>query len=124
MRLWHYKLIPFLSRQRLLGQHRECCALRGKGWGRKHSTVDYVFTHSYYTLVCYHFLVIEEMSRRNYNVEPLWTNDMYRGKILGIVEEYPNPELNDEKLFFYPEHNESYLKECLSILEEKGEHIE
>jgi uncharacterized protein (TIGR02328 family) len=31
MRLWHYKLIPYLPRQQLLGQHRECCALRGKG---------------------------------------------------------------------------------------------
>lgn len=33
MRLWHEVLIPKLPRQQLLGQHRECCALRGKGWG-------------------------------------------------------------------------------------------
>lgn len=45
MRLWHEKLIPYLDRQRLLGQHRECAALRGKGWGKKHATVDYAFTH-------------------------------------------------------------------------------
>ena len=31
MRLWHQALIPYLPRQQLLGQHRECCALRGKG---------------------------------------------------------------------------------------------
>lgn len=31
MRLWHEKLIPFLPRQQLLGQHREAAALRGKG---------------------------------------------------------------------------------------------
>lgn len=30
MRLWHYKLIPYLPRQQLLGQHRECAALRGR----------------------------------------------------------------------------------------------
>ncbi|MBP2068973.1 uncharacterized protein (TIGR02328 family) [Anaerococcus nagyae] len=30
MRLWHEDLIKDLSRQQLLGQHRECAALRGK----------------------------------------------------------------------------------------------
>ena len=30
MRLWHQALISKLPRQQLLGQHRECCALRGK----------------------------------------------------------------------------------------------
>lgn len=43
MRLWHQDLIKHLPRQQLLGQHRECAALRGKGWGKKHDTVDYVF---------------------------------------------------------------------------------
>lgn len=42
MRLWHQDLIAKLPRQQLLGQHRECCALRGKGWQRKHATVNYV----------------------------------------------------------------------------------
>lgn len=32
MRLWHEKIIPLLPRNQLLGQHRECCALRGNGW--------------------------------------------------------------------------------------------
>lgn len=31
MRLWHEELIPLLPRKQLLGQHRECCALRGNG---------------------------------------------------------------------------------------------
>lgn len=33
MRLWHQDLITRLPRQQLLGQHRECAALRGAGWG-------------------------------------------------------------------------------------------
>ena len=49
MRLWHESLISKLPRQQLLGQHRECCALRGNGWGKKHSVVNYVF-ENYYTL--------------------------------------------------------------------------
>lgn len=35
MRLWHEKLISKLPRQQLLGQHRECCALRGKWLGKE-----------------------------------------------------------------------------------------
>lgn len=35
MRLWHEALISQLPRPQLLGQHRECCALRGNGWGKK-----------------------------------------------------------------------------------------
>ena len=27
MRLWHYKLIPYLPKNQLLGQYRECCAI-------------------------------------------------------------------------------------------------
>ena len=45
MRLWHQDLIAYLPYQQLLGQHREICAMRGKGWKRKHQTVDYVYTH-------------------------------------------------------------------------------
>ena len=43
MRLWHEQLIPLLPKNQLLGQHRECCALRGNGWNKKHKTVDYAF---------------------------------------------------------------------------------
>ena len=50
MRLWHEDLIEKLPRQQLLGQHRECCALRGNGWGKPHSTVNYVFNYSPYKL--------------------------------------------------------------------------
>ena len=61
MRLWHEKLIHLLPKNQLLGQHRECCALRGNGWKKKHKTVDYVFTYSPYHLFIYHLLVMEEI---------------------------------------------------------------
>ena len=59
MRLWHQALIDKLPRQQLLGQHRECAALRGKGWGKPHSVVNYVFEHSPYKLYAYHRLIME-----------------------------------------------------------------
>ena len=58
MRLWHQDLLPLLPRQQLLGQHRECCALRGKGWGKPHGVVNYVFEHPLETLEDYHFAVM------------------------------------------------------------------
>ena len=67
MRLWHEALLPYLPRAQLLGQHRECCALRGLAWGRRHAVVDYVFTHSRERLAVYHARVMREMERRGYH---------------------------------------------------------
>lgn len=130
MRLWHQKLIPYLPRQQLLGQHRECCALRGKGWGRKHATVDYVFTHNPAKLIAYHYLVMEEMRKRGYNPDKAWNYSDYRGSVLGYVG--PMTFCDDILLFanttsgatIYPEHNDDYLKECLDNLKSKGIEID
>ena len=74
MRLWHEEIIPLLPKNQLLGQHRECCALRGNGWGKKHKTVDYVFLYSPYHLFIYHLLVMDEMEKRG--SEPLTTDTL------------------------------------------------
>lgn len=125
MRLWHESLIPLLPRQQLLGQHRECAALRGKGWGRKHSVVDYVFTHIPERLVAYHYLVMDEMERRGYKPDKIWRDINYRGKELGIDENwcaeiYFRPIYKYSYTPIYPEHNDAYLTECLENLRQKG----
>ena len=56
----------------MLGQHRECCALRGRGWGRNHSVVNYVFTYTPDPLVAYHFKVMDEMKKRGYHPDEIW----------------------------------------------------
>ncbi len=119
MRLWHEKLIPFLPRQQLLGQHRECCALRGNGWGKKHATVDYVFHHSPYTLYQYHRLVMGEMERRGYRPDPVWKNPAHRGKRCSPYRD-EEMKVSEETQPLYPEHNDTYLAECLENLEEKN----
>ena len=127
MRLWHQKLIPYLPRQQLLGQHRECCALRGKGWGKKHSVVNYVFTHYHIQLVAYHYLVMEEMRHRGYNPDKIWYNSNWRGSVLGEEKDWTSQEAvdvvyNDAKngQMIYPEHNDAYLRECIENLRSKG----
>lgn len=116
MRLWHISLIKHLPRQQLLGQHRECCALRGKGWGKRHATVNYVFNYHPLMLYNYHMLIMQEMKRRGYHADNLWLDHKYRGKLLGYTP-YEASEILFEK---YPEHDERYLEECLDNLKRKG----
>ena len=80
MRLWHQYLIPYLDNKRLIGQHRECCALRGKGWGRKHSVVNYVFEHHVAYLIQYHVLIMDECRQRGFKIDDKWMLINYRGK--------------------------------------------
>ena len=126
MRLWHQQLIPYLDRQRLLGQHRELAALRGKGWGRKHSVVNYVFSHYHFQLVAYHYLIMDEMKKRGYHPDEIWRNPNWRGNVLGEEKDWTNQESVDivyrEALngkIIYPEHNKEYLVECIENLKEK-----
>lgn len=121
MRLWHEQMIPLLPKNQLLGQHRECCALRGNGWKKKHKTVDYVFSYSPYELFLYHSLVMDEMEKRGYQVSIEWRDKNYRGK---KAEKYRNLE---EKMIdspIYKEHNQEYLQECIENLREKGIELE
>lgn len=122
MRLWHQDLISKLPRQQLLGQHQECCALRGKGWGKKHETVDYVFTYDLYTLYLYHMKIIEEKTKRGYKSEEKWLDFTYRGKILGYdTSVKPNDKFNTHSnQIIYPEHDDKYLQECIINLKNKG----
>lgn len=117
MRLWHEKIIQLLPKNQLLGQHRECCALRGNGWKKKHKTVDYVFSYSPYLLFRYHLLVMEEMEKRGYNVSEEWKDKNYRGK---IAEKYMNLEEEVIEDPIYKEHNNKYLDECIENLRNKG----
>lgn len=131
MRLWHEALIPYLPRQQLLGQHRECCALRGNGWGRKHATVNYVFDHPFAWLVLYHFKVMDEMERRGYTVDGAWRISGYRGQKADLITSYASAFIWQEAVdhrkhcslnscTIYPEHDEKYLAECIENLKKKG----
>jgi uncharacterized protein (TIGR02328 family) len=132
MRIWHQKLIPYLDRQRLLSQHRECCALRGAGWGRPHATVNYVFTHRPEQLVAYHFLVMNEMKRRGYNPDKIWYNPDWRGSTLGEQQSWADPKATGGYIIqattgesiIYPEHNDAYYQECIQLLKDKNAPID
>lgn len=119
MRLWPQQLLSVLPEKQLASQHRECCALRGMGWGKKHSTVDYVFTHPIEMLVNYHILVMNELrSRSGWNMDLQWYDSQYRGKRLGIDESISSLILVTTQVI-YPEHNQDYINDCVDNLIEK-----
>lgn len=117
IRLWHEKLLPLLPSAQLNGQHRECCALRGLGWGKKHSTVNYVFNYNRSKLYQYHMIVIAERERRGYKVDDAWRNPLYRGKISSPDDTY---EMETITGTIYPKHDDKYLAECILNLKGKG----
>jgi len=123
MRLWHEKLISSLPRQQLLGLHRECCALRGLFWGRKHKVVEYVFRYNPGYLVAYHTKVMKEMQKRGYRVDEKWFDPLYRGK---RCNPYQDPDLiiTAKACPVYSEHDDAYLQECLDNLTKKGIEIQ
>ena len=123
MRLWSEELIKILPRMQLQGMIREIPAMRGNGWGKKHSTVDYVFENKREKLVAFHQLVIKEFEERGYNPNPIWKDFSYRGK--NCEKDYSVNktlvyELLSQKENIYNEHNEEYLQECIDNLKDKG----
>ena len=117
MRLWHEQIIHILPKNQLLGQHRECCALRGNGWNKKHKRVDYVFTYSPYNLFIYHSKIMDEMEKRGYRVSIEWRDKNYRGQ---KAKSYSNLEETNISTPIYKEHNDEYLSECIENLARKG----
>lgn len=125
MRLWHEKLISKLPQKQLCGQWRECIALLGNGWCKKHSTVDYVFKHPESYLIVYSGKIYEEMKKRGYKPDGTKIADALnkrhdKAEVLGIllVSSLQN-NLYRNKII-YPEHNEQYYQECIENLREKG----
>lgn len=120
MRLWHQDLLQKLPYNQIAGQHRECCALRGLSWGRKHETVDYAFKYKLRKLELYHMLVIQEYERRGAHVDSKWKYVGYRGKrVCGEKSVFSALiPIVDRKI--YSEHNQAYYKECIENLKGKG----
>ena len=114
MRLWHQSLLPILPKPQILSQHRECCSLRGKGWNKKHSTVQYALNDEKEKLVAYHIILMNEMLKRKVNIDEKWWNVQYRGKNMEIDSLIDNKKVIDySKLFpIYDQHNSIYLCIC------------
>ena len=134
MRLWHEDLFTELSKQRILGQHREICGMRGAGWGQNHSTVNYVWDYRPVRLLIFHRRLMDIGGKRfGIKFTSEWFNPHYRGKNLGFDESdnwlTPSEEIdfetdNGDPFPIYLEHDDEYLEECVDNLQEKGIELE
>lgn len=120
MRLWHIDILEKLPKQWQMGQHRECCALRGNGWGKKHSVIDYVFKYPYEMLFNYHVKCMDILKSKNVNIDQKWYDKTYRGKTLLFVRDIDLPGSEMKILKRYPEHDDEYFQECILNLKNKG----
>lgn len=114
MRLWHKDLIPYLPRQQLLGQWRECCAIAKNIYKKgtpNHILVNRILGYHIGHFWKYGFLVMQEMEHRGYRCDfdkfEQWFDRPYRL----IVPK------NDELFMYW--HNDRYLRQCLYNLQEK-----
>ena len=114
MRLWHKDLIPYLPRQQLLGQWRECCAIA------KHIYDTGLPNHILVNRILYYFpehfdvyadLVRTEMLSRGYKCDwdkfYKYRHCFSRGRMISSHE------------CFNDWHNDRYLRQCLYNLQEK-----
>lgn len=114
MRCWHYELIPYLPKDMLVSQWRECIAIK-RQWEKgtlKHRLVSYVM--DYYPIVFLEYvdLVVAEMRKRNIK---------YQDKYYYELQAFCFIPLNVRQGFKYKEHNDRYLKQCLYNLQEKAD---
>ena len=119
MRLWHKDLIPYLPRQQLIAQWRECCEIAGsiaKKGTPNHLLVNKILNYCSTEFYMYSKDIVLEMTKREYKVNQKSWNEFCH-----------NLEISEKKFYkpykviiiFENWHNERYLLQCLANLSEK-----
>ena len=123
MRLWHYKLIPYLPQKQLIAQWRECCCIAkniATNGTPNHLLVNKILNYSSIHFVYYTNLILEEMKKRGYKINEKsyisFCNHITIGQ--GWFNHCDDIIINSNDLF-KNWHNERYLHQCLMNLQEK-----
>lgn len=110
MRLWHYKLIPFLPKSQLLAQKRECDLILKDRWNGKktnHVLINYIYEYSDISFTIYYSKLYAEFKERNFKF-----NDKHQIVNYGFAK-------NKKLICFNHHHNNEYLTICYWNLREK-----
>lgn len=125
MRLWHYKLIPFLPKSQLIAQWRELNSIYKKQ--DKHILINYIYGYDKKELMAYSWLVMKEMDNRGFKINSydnfreyfsFCASDTYFAT--RFLDHYPcfgGKEVTIRPFFFH--HTNRYLKQCFYNLQEK-----
>lgn len=119
MRLWHKDLIPFLPRQQLLGQWRECCLI-AKSIAEKgtpnHLLVNRIMDYPPTHFIMYADIVFSEMAGRNYHADWSKCLEFFSEEELACYCFGKSISLDE---LFKDWHNDRYMHQCLLNLQEK-----
>ena len=112
MRLWHWKLLPYLPKSQLIAQWRELNSIYVKQ--DKHILINYIYEYDRVHLLAYSLLVIDELQRRDIQIRSLDNFSKYfeHTKLLfaGVLATFqPFPE----------HHTRRYELQCFANLQEK-----
>ena len=111
MRLWHKSLIPYLPRQQLISQWRECCCIARniyKNGTPNHILVNKIIEYPDEEFNGYALMVCREMERRGYK------NDIFK------FMKYRKSDCFSYRSEIYNTwHNKRYLDQCFYNLQEK-----
>lgn len=117
IRLWHYELIPYLPKQQMLSQLRECVAISKSIYEKNtpnHILVNKIMDYDLSEFKTYCNMVIYEMvCNRSYTVST---------KTIKKLQDYIDFEIDSEVIenkIFKDWHNDLYLKICIYNLYEK-----
>ena len=111
MRLWHYKLLPYLPRMQLLSQKREIDLIWkdiANGKKTNHILINYIWEYEDYLkeLSVYYWMLKKEFDNRNYKFN-FSKNFITKNVYYGWDTPFPN------------HHTDRYLEQCYFNLEEK-----
>lgn len=116
MRLWHKYLIPYLPKQQLLGQWRECCCIARNikiNGTPNHILVNKIMDYPPSHFINYSAEVARIMVNRDYNIDFSKFTKHIDDIILVKCQQLDKSEI------FSDWHNERYLKQCFYNLQEK-----
>ena len=128
MRLWHYKLIPFLPNSQLIAQWRELNSIFKNQ--PKHILINYVYGYPKEDLLAYTYKVVHEMLNRKIkirsteNAENYFKNngvEKYINSYNQLKEDgFNNPFITVNYGNPFPRHHtDRYLMQCFFNLQEK-----
>ena len=119
MRCWHKSLIPYLPRQQLLGQWRECCLIAkniAENGTPNHILVNKIMDYPPNHFYQYTKSVLGEINNRGYKYKVESYNN-FIGNMNHVASNYFEYVSFEE--LFSNWHNARYLKQCMYNLEEK-----
>ena len=123
IRLWHYKLIPYLDKQRLVAQWRECCCIAkniADNGTPNHILVNKVLNYPTIHFAVYTNMILAEMKNRGYKISEKSYLKFCENIGCGYscFDTSANLLIKNNEVF--PDwHNTRYLKQCLYNLQEK-----